>query len=86
MRAVRQHSKAAPLQALGEFARHLSFVICNESFCFARPLPIPPVVRYTSAVTSNRVFHFDVSVPDPLAASCKLEASVSLSRSKFYVV
>ena len=33
------------------------------------------------AVISNRVSHFAVSVPDPLAASCKLEVSVSLSRS-----
>ena len=32
-------------------------------------------------VISNRVSHFAVSVPEPLAASCKLEVSVSLSRS-----
>jgi hypothetical protein len=34
----------------------------------------PPVIP-------NRVSHTVISVPDSLAASCKLEASVSLSRS-----
>ena len=81
VRWVRQHSKAAPLQALGENDHHLSFVICNLSFCSAHPLPIPSVLRYIAPVTSNRVFHLAVSVPDSLAASCKLEASVALSRS-----
>jgi hypothetical protein len=44
-------------------------------------LPVFGILRYTDAVISDPVFHFVNSDPDPLAASCKLVASVSLSRS-----
>ena len=46
-----------------------------------RPYQSRPSYAILRTVISNRVSHFAISVPDPLAASCKLEASVSLSRS-----
>ncbi len=44
-------------------------------------LPFPPFLRYTAPAISKLVSHSANSEPNPLAASCKLETSVSLSRS-----
>ena len=80
------YHKAAPLQALGGSSRSLSSVIGDLSFCSAPALPVSPIPRYTTPAISKLVFHSANSETDLLAASCKLETSVSLSRSQFYVV
>jgi hypothetical protein len=62
-------------------ARNLSFVICHLSFRSGLALPFLPFLRYIIPAISNLVSYSVNSEPNPLAASCKLDASVSLSRS-----
>jgi hypothetical protein len=77
-RRMQRPSVGAPVHAaLG----NLSFVICHLSFCSGLAPTISALLTLYYAVIPNLVFHSVNLYPDPLAASCKLVASVSLSRS-----
>lgn len=55
--------------------------ICHLSFRSGLALPFLLFLRYNMPAISNLVSYSVDSEPNPLAASCKLDASVSLSRS-----